>query len=283
MDSIQEMVYKLAQKKVRDLFPNMHVLSRLYVLLRSPEADLAEAVELIRSDGVLAAGVLRLSNSAYYGREQPNLVLEEAVQQVGFRETLRMVGDLISRHLFMRDLSGYGLSADEYWTYSYYCAAFMEIAASISQIESEKAYLLGLLHGIGRVVNNEVLHDKFVEILWDPNIPGERWEKVMGLTPYPQVGADLLRDWGFPDDLCEPVERQLDPDYWKNSLPSLFLDFARQMVENNRPAMAQTNAPWIIVLDHPIHRLPHVTTQEIEALHERTLEHVARLKRALSI
>lgn len=259
----------------------MRVISQLYSLLRDPESSLEDAIELIRSDGVLAAGVVRLSNSAYYSTGGQQLDLQSAVQQVGFQATLRLVGDLLSRQLFMRDLEGYGMTADEYWTYSYYCAAFLELASKDLRLNADVAYLTGLLHGIGRVVNNEILLEQKVEILWDPTVPAEEWEAIMNLAPYPEAGASLLRSWNFPAPLCELVQKQRDPDFLAASAPGTLLDFARSLIESNRPALGRARQPWKILEDHAVFSLGSFDRQRLEALHEQALERVTYLQRAL--
>jgi HD-like signal output (HDOD) protein len=259
----------------------MRVISQLYALLKDPESSLDDAIELIKSDGVLAAGVVRLSNSVYYGHHQGELDLQSAVQQVGFQETLRLVGGLLSRQLFMRDLTGYGLTADEYWTYSYYCAAFMEQVARSIRMNPDNAYLAGLLHGIGRVVNNELLLHEEVEILWDPTLPSEKWEQIMGLDPYTRVGATVLKSWGFPVAICDLVATQRDPEALTTSAPVRMLDFARALAEFNRPAIGRARQNWEMLPGHPIHASGLIDAESLQSFHQKALERVSRLQRAL--
>jgi len=278
---LERLEYAAVFERIRDLFPNMRVISQLYSLLRDPESSLEDAIELIRSDGVLAAGVVRLSNSAYYSTGGQQLDLQSAVQQVGFQATLRLVGDILSRQIFMRDLDGYGMTADEYWTYSYYCAAFMELASRNLRLNADIAYLAGLLHGIGRVVNNEILLEQKVEILWDPTLPAEEWEAVMNLATYPEAGASLLRSWNFPAPLCELVQKQCDPDFLAGSSPGKLLDFARSVIESNRAAIGRARRPWHLLGDHPVYALNGLGREYLEDLHEQALERVTHLQRAL--
>ena len=278
---LERLEYAAVFERIRDLFPNVHVISQLYNLLRDPESSLDDAIELIRSDGVLAAGVVRLSNSAYYSTGGQQLDLSSAVQQVGFQATLRLVGDLLSRQLFMRDLQGYGMTADEYWTYSYYCAALMESASRSLRLNADVAYLAGLLHGIGRVVNNEILLEQKVEILWDPTLPAEEWEAIMNLASYPEAGASLLRTWGFPDSICELVQKQRDPDFLARSAPGTFLDYARTVIESNRAAIGRARKPWHLIEDHPVFSIDGLDRDHLQELHGQALERVMHLQRAL--
>jgi len=274
--------YEDVSRKIRDLFPNMRVITQLYELLRDPESSLDDAIELIRSDGVIATGVVRLSNSAAYGSPGESLDLQGAVQKVGFGETLRLVGGILSRQLFMRDLPGYGMTADEYWNYSYYCAAFMEETAPIIGMHRDIAYLSGLLHGIGRLVNNEILNlSGEVEIYWDATVAGEEWEKAMGLKSYMLSGADLLRSWNFPEALCEVIENQRNPEFLNTSRAAVVLDYARSQVEANRPAIGPVKQPWRILEDHRIFTGTKLNLDQITAVHEKTVDRIAHLQHAL--
>jgi len=271
-----------ACEEVKELYPNMRVVSQLYQLLRDPESSLDDAIQLIKSEGIIATGVIRLSNSAHFGKHGESSDLTEAVQKVGFRETLRLVGGFMSSQLFMKDLAGYGLTSDEYWTYSYYCAAFLESVSIYLGENSDNAYLIGLLHGIGRVVNNELLSDQEVEILWDPTLPCEEWERIMGLPAYPEAGQRILQAWDFPENICDFIRRQLDLDFQNTQPLAMALDFARQTAEGNRPAIGKWGSRWHFAPEiHPFHAQRDLGLEKLETIHHEALERVQLLQNVL--
>jgi HD-like signal output (HDOD) protein len=74
---------------VKDLPMAPTVLVRLIALFQQPDRDVDGIVELMRQDPSLTAEVLRHSNSAYFGQEEPIVDVFEAVTRVGFYEVYK--------------------------------------------------------------------------------------------------------------------------------------------------------------------------------------------------
>lgn len=204
--------YEIAIEEVRDLHGNMSVLSRLYAILSDPNSRISEAVELLQSDGALSAIILRFSNGALFSPNERSDSIEMALQQVGFQKTLKLVGAALSKQVFMRNLNAYGITADSYWRYSYFTAIFMGKQAPICGINANTAYLIGLLHSIGRVIINELLHAKKIEVYWDSHISPDQWETATIGSSSEIAGSVLLESWEFPEEVYECVARQSDTD-----------------------------------------------------------------------
>lgn len=204
--------YEIAIEEVRDLHGNMSVLSRLYAILSDPNSRISEAVELLQSDGALSAIILRFSNGALFSPNERSDNIEMALQQVGFQKTLKLVGAALSKQVFMRNLNAYGITADSYWRYSYITAIFMGKQAPICGINANTAYLIGLLHSIGRVIINELLHAKKIEVYWDSHISPDQWETAAIGSSSEIAGSVLLESWEFPEEVYECVARQSDTD-----------------------------------------------------------------------
>ena len=63
------------------------VAARLLTLLSSPDVEVADVAELIRSDATLSAKMLRCINSAAYGLGRPVNDVRQAVALMGFERT----------------------------------------------------------------------------------------------------------------------------------------------------------------------------------------------------
>src|SRR5271170_5932169 len=74
---------------VRDLPMAPTVLVRLVALFQRPDRDVDEIVELLRQDPSLTAEVLRHSNSAFYGLDEPIVDVFDAITRMGFYEVYR--------------------------------------------------------------------------------------------------------------------------------------------------------------------------------------------------
>lgn len=239
-------------KKIELLHGNMAVLSRLDAILRDYNANLADAEKLILSDSALAASVIKISNSVLYKRGPANGNLHAAIQQVGFSQILKLVGMALSKQVFMKDLNAYGIPADQYWLSSYFCALFLESHARKYNLPHEDAYLIGLLHDVGKVVINELLRDYKVEIYWDPTIPAEDWERVMVGFNYAKAGSILLENWRFPERIYQTIEVQTDASSREDQPMLCMLDFAQKLLRLN--AIETPAEHWQLPDDHQFYK-----------------------------
>jgi HD-like signal output (HDOD) protein len=227
MNATEKELFEKAIKEVVDLHGNMAVLSKLDILLKDYNSDLSDAEELIQSDGALSAKIVRISNSVIYRIGDRCGTIRSALYNIGFNEALKLVSLALSKQVFMRNLDAYGISADNYWRYSYFTAVFMEGQAKRFGFEANNAYLIGLLHSIGRVVINELLHKREIEIYWDRFIPPDVWEKESIGFSSEVAGSLLLKNWDFSLEMYQRVENQRKPSKIDSDPLLLLLDYAR--------------------------------------------------------
>ena len=223
--------FKRAIQAIDALGATPAVLVKVAELANDPNTDLATMCELLRKDGPLSADIIRISNSPYYSPATFHGNLASAVGQIGLREVNRVVNLSLSRQLFARDLSGYGVSAQEYWSESIAAALLMEALAKHSGLNPEDAYTIGILHAIGRVLINRVIDEKGFAIYWDGHQPIEEWERETVGFDYAEAGALLLEHWRFPATTCDVIRWQLNPEKGVES-PSLLgaLQFTQRML-----------------------------------------------------
>jgi HD-like signal output (HDOD) protein len=212
--------FTLAIQAIDALGATPAVLVQVANLAKDPRSDLSAISDLLRKDGPLAADIIRISNSPYYAPAILHSNLSSAVNQIGLRETLRVVNLSLARHLFARDLTGYGVFAQDYWSDAIAAALVMEALAKQAGLDPEDAYTIGILHAIGRVLINHVLEEQGFSIYWDGHHPIEGWERDAVGFDYAEAGAMLLEHWRFPAPACEVIRWQLDSK-WAGETASL--------------------------------------------------------------
>jgi len=207
------------------------VLVKVVELARDPNSDLEAICALLRNDGLLAADIIRISNSAYFAPVTFHGNLTSAVSQIGLREVVRAVNLSLSRQIFARDLDSYGVSARDYWSDSIAGALVMEALAKHSGLNAEDAYTIGILHAIGRVLINRVIKEQGFTIYWDGHQPIEDWERGSVGFDYAEAGAMLLEHWLFPSPTCDVIRWQLDPEKVVEKVSLLgLLQFTRRLL-----------------------------------------------------
>ncbi len=249
MAEVSKKDFRAVLKEIEDLHGNMAVLARLDPILKDPNSELAGAASLIQTDGALAGSIIRISNSAYYAGGEPSSNVTEALRKVGFNEALRLVGIALSQQAFMRDLKAYGIKADDYWSYSYLSGLLLDSFAQRLGWDCQDAYLLGLLHGIGKVALNQLLHEEEVEIYWDPTFSSEEWEEIMIGFRYDEAGAILLKSWRFSEAVHERVRKQLQQDAMREDRMLLGLDYIRGLIAENKYEFNKED--WSLPTSHP--------------------------------
>ena len=204
--------FLVALTKIEQFAPAPRTLARILQLLQDHDSELQTIAELINVDTALAVDVLRCANSAYYSRGNRVSAVDEAVQVIGFHETLRLVSLLAIQQLAHRDLPAYTISADDFWSESLYNGLYFEaLVRRCTHLPPEEGYTAGLLRFIGRLAINQTIEELGDDARWDRHSPVAQWERdQVGLTQA-QAGAVLLRKWSFPNSIVTAVASQDDP------------------------------------------------------------------------
>lgn len=271
--------YERALERMEGLHASMGILARLQQMLKDPNSDLGDAARLLRSDASLSAQVVRISNSVIYRRGGFSSDLEEAISKVGFNEVLKMVGLALSKGLYFRELRAYGLTARDYWQMSYFSALFMEKLGPRVGMNAGDAYLLGLLHLVGKVVIDSLLADARVEIHWDPCIPRQDWEMLMVGFRYDHAGARLLEKWKFPAEITRRIEKQNAPLGEPPDLGIAALKFTSGLIVKNSPD--QPLEEWDLLREQDFWRVTNVPLEDVRSDLARSLDALAKTRACL--
>lgn len=184
------------------------ILTRILELTSQPDVAIEKIEQVLSSDAAMAAKVLQLSNSAFYGRSRNIASIREAIVLLGIHAIRSLVvasgtHSLYSNGAGMRELK------QKMWEHSLASAIFCKMLALHQQNNSpEEAFLAGLLHDIGKLVLLERFPVKYAEILHDGELPTlvalEKEKETFGFT-HPQVGAALVNHWLLPENLVEAI------------------------------------------------------------------------------
>jgi len=185
------------------------VLAPLLHYLQQPveQLDVQKVTDMIAQDKSLAAQCLQMANSPLFGRWQKVDSLRAAVIGLGFQR----LGDIAMScgvlNLLPKDCGG--IDPVVFWEHSLGCALVCRhFARKISFDDPSKAYLSGLLHDLGIIVNLWVLPHEFgaaFELAKTEGIPlHEAEQRVLGFT-HCESGRLLAERWDLPPDLVEVV------------------------------------------------------------------------------
>lgn len=195
--------------QVRGLLALPAAVVRVMQLTDDPKAGTADVARALASDQALAARVLRLANSAFYGSSRRISTVSESVITLGMRTTRNLVMATSCQEMLEKDVKGYALPRGALWRHSLACAsAAQSLARRARYRATEEAFVAGLLHDIGKVVLSTYLKDEFARVLLRALGGGltfaEAEREVLGFD-HAEAGARLLERWNLPASLVTAV------------------------------------------------------------------------------
>ena len=150
-------------KKLDSISTAPAILMPLLDMLRLPSEKIRiqKVVELVSYDGAIAAQCLRLANSPLFGRRQTETV-SSAVMALGLERVRSVLFGLCVNRVVPQDK--WVIGPDAFWRHSLGCALVTQrMAKKIEYPEPEKAYMAGLLHDLGFLVNSVLYTEDFRE------------------------------------------------------------------------------------------------------------------------
>lgn len=200
--------------RIEKFSPAPLILARAMKLLRDPDSEVSSIAELVGSDPSLAADVIRCANSAYFSGAEPIRTIGEAVQKIGFRETINLLNIAVGRIAAGRDLDGYGISADNYWSECLFNGLFVRnlAIAATGRADPDEAYTVGLLRFVGRLAINESIREQGGSAFKPGGTEAiSGWEMHNAGFVQSRAGALLLANWQFSTEMVQAISGQDDP------------------------------------------------------------------------
>ena len=185
--------------RLHDLPASAPIVRRALAELENPEFAVADVKKTLLSDSALAARVLRLANSAYFGFRSEVQTVSQAIVLLGpqrIRTLLRRI--LVDK--IMADLASRRPDAAPVRRMS---LATATASCTLSQLllreDAEEMLLGGLLHNIGELFFLSQFPAEYLQVrrLAENLHEKEAAQAVFGITSC-QAGKQLLGRWNFP-------------------------------------------------------------------------------------
>jgi len=186
------------------------VTQQLIKTLNDEDAGVKEVRNIIAQDPALTAKLLRLANSAQFGLPRGVASLDEAIQMVGMAK-VRALSLGACMHESFSALKG--LDPHTFWQTSMACAGYTQWLAGALDMDSQQAWLTGMMLRLGELLIGQANPQALAEIEALPYQPGDRWQREKRLIGFSegQITAELARRWNFPMQIAQALERSFDP------------------------------------------------------------------------
>lgn len=190
------------------------VYHKLKDAIRDPESTFQDFADIIRADSGLSSRLLRIVNSSFYGLSTSVDSVTHALNILGVDQ----LGDLALATVVMSKFNGIPkdlVNLDMFWKHNIACGLMVkEIAVLFGETNTEKFYLMGLLHDIGSLVMYKEASAISRTCLSRAEYEGRHLYQVeqeeLGFC-HAELGGELLKRWRISDPLVESVQYHHNP------------------------------------------------------------------------
>ena len=186
---------------------------RILNLVASPSAELSELARIISADPALSAGVLNVANSVLFRGLDEIETVRDAVTRLGLDEVGRVAGALSAKSLFnpklKQELQAFGPRFTALYRRAVVVATAAAALAMRTRARSDRCYLGGMLHDVGRTVALRSVALLQHEQGLGPGLEGARLDRLLDRV-HVELGGELHQEWQLPHYLTVLAVRHHD-------------------------------------------------------------------------
>ncbi|MGA2224935.1 MAG: HDOD domain-containing protein [Syntrophobacteraceae bacterium] len=200
-----------------DLPPMPHIAAEVISKLSEPDSTARDIHNLMQKDQALAARVLKVANSPYYGASRSISTLRDACMFMGFDAIRSLIMTAVMKGMF----SSVSLSEKLIWEHTVGVGlAARIIGDEVSFQRKEQAYLAGLMHDVGKAAlllrSPAVMRDVMQEVYNDGADFFDVELRLLGFT-HTDVGQMIADKWRFAIEIEDAIANHHQPGQAKSA------------------------------------------------------------------
>jgi len=260
--------FRKALREVKNLPTLPGIISKLTRMAEDPNTTTEQMGRVISKDHILAAKLLKLVNSAFYGFPQKISSLNSAIILLGFNVIKSLI---ISSSIFELMES----QDVELWEHSLGCAVVSSVVAKrLGMSDPEEVSTAGLIHDIGKVAIKMELRPEFDalrQMVHDRQVPMLAAEKELLGIDHAEVGGWLAKSWNLPAKLVEPISCHHNPQEAKDEkLSTSIIHFSDILIRGL--GYGHGDDIWVPPLSKTAWQVLNLTQQDLDEIIEEVEE-----------
>jgi HD-like signal output (HDOD) protein len=256
--------------RARELATLPDIYFRVKEVLDDSTSSHEDVAEALGTDPVLAGRLLRLANSAFYGRPGSIATVSRAVGLLGTQQVHDLVLATAVVHAF-EDFSSGMIDRRQFWRSSLFSGSAAKLLAEHCDIlDCERLFVGGLLAPVGLLILCQEVPVQIRAILRDAR---ERDQDMAALQreqlgfDYAQVSAELFSSWQLPAELVMPIRAHTQPSTAEEGrLEAAIIHIAVQTA--NAHSQGQSTRELVPCLDDDAWRITALSFESLDKIRQ---------------
>ncbi len=206
---IQEKI-RLITDHITGLMAFPFTAARVASTAASASSGAKDLAKVIEADPAISANILKVSNTVFFASANRRIdTIRDAVVRIGFKETKRIAMAMSVMKTMSTEVKNLGFNREDFWKHSIASAVITEaLTRKMEGVNSETAFLSGLLHDFGILLLDEFFPEVFEKILehtLDNSTPFHKSEADVINFSFNEVIKELFGNWKMPSLITSSV------------------------------------------------------------------------------
>lgn len=191
------------------------IIQQIQKLITNPRSNMNQIATVISKDQAIASRVIRLVNSAFYGLRRRISSIQQAIVILGLNTVKNLTIGVSVIKTFNDQTQRSFFDREQFWLHSFCCASCAKlIATRLNRPEPEDYFIVGLLHDIGILIEDQFFHQNFSQIMKESQDEQRGFigaeNRIMGIT-HCEIGEYMSRKWKLPDFIAYTMRFHHNP------------------------------------------------------------------------
>jgi HD-like signal output (HDOD) protein len=199
---------------IKDLPPMPKIIYKAREVMANPKSGFKEIAEVIETDQAIAAKVLQVANSAYYGLSGMVSSIHQASVVLGHKTLEQLITMVSATSLLGSHLKGYRMGSGALWRHSLAVALCSRVIASdrAPALEND-AFSVGLIHDAGKLALDRYILERksSVDDLLKSRTPFIEIERTVLGFDHTELALDLCTKWKLPENHATAIRFHHEP------------------------------------------------------------------------
>lgn len=202
--------------RVAEISSLPEITTRIIEVVENPRATAHDMHEIVKNDPALAAKILKVVNSAFYGLPSQISSLDRAIVMLGMGAVKNIALAASLARLFRPHPICDQFSARDLWTHCIAVGVASKLLAAAGGLgQNDEYFVAGLVHDMGLLTAHQLFPDQLRQVAERClTASGEfcALEQTFVGADHQAFGAALATKWKFPPNLRYSISYHHDPD-----------------------------------------------------------------------